>query len=393
MEVTRGDRNVAAAGAQVPVFLRFDNQNWVFTDHIQTMSFSFKSGGVKTKPERVKPIPSPPRSRSSSIASDDSFASAVEKYHDDSNIAEPTRFPPEEEEQMVKSSHELKASANKQFAVKDYSSAISTYNKALAELPIYLDYELAVLQSNIAACHLQLREWKEAIDSAERGLQNLERELPMPKPENDKSKDKSGKQEEKASDNKTNSLSNDDREVIELPDDDDEEATAEALRKLNLSDQRKADILRIRTKLLLRRARAKVSICDEPAKTAAVDLNPDSDEPQQKSQKKSGIFENGSQWGNLSTALADYQTLSTPEYFRNLPSQDQKTVIEMLRSLPSRVETAKKKEVDEMLGKLKDLGNGILKPFGLSTDMFKMTQDPSTGGWSMNFGGQADAKK
>lgn len=290
---------------------------------------------------------------------------------------------------MIKVSNDLKSSANKQFAVKDYSSAISTYDKALAELPNYLDYELAVLQSNISACHIQLQEWREAIESAELGLQNLERELPMPKPIDANHKDKKSQDDVKEQNKAPNSEGNE-REIIELPEDDDEEATAEALRKLNLSDHRKADIRRIRTKLLLRRARAKVSLCDEPVNVATEKVNADSEEI--KARKKSGMFENGSHWGNLSGALADYQILSTPEYFRNLPTQDQKTVIEMLRSLPSRVEAAKKREVDEMMGKLKELGNGILKPFGLSTDMFKMTQDPNTGGWSMNFG-QGEAKK
>ena len=40
---------------------------------------------------------------------------------------------------------------------------------------------------------------------------------------------------------------------------------------------------------------------------------------------------------------------------------------------------------DEMIGKLKDLGNTVLGKFGMSLDSFKMEQDPATGSYSIKF--------
>lgn len=40
---------------------------------------------------------------------------------------------------------------------------------------------------------------------------------------------------------------------------------------------------------------------------------------------------------------------------------------------------------DEMLGKLKDLGNSLLGKFGLSVDNFKAVKDEKTGGYSISF--------
>ncbi|KAL9599644.1 MAG: hypothetical protein Q9179_003483, partial [Wetmoreana sp. 5 TL-2023] len=168
---------------------------------------------------------------------------------DESQAPSDARFSPEEEAALLSQSHAEKAEANELFKRADYSQAISVYDRALASVPNYLDYEIAVLKSNVAACHLKLLDWKAAVDEATKSLEALDRlEAPLSSAKKDGSN-------EDGHGVKDDARSNDDDGVVELADTDEDEA--EALKKLQNDDQRKEEVRRIRIKALMRRARAR----------------------------------------------------------------------------------------------------------------------------------------
>ncbi|OON19994.1 tetratricopeptide repeat protein [Opisthorchis viverrini] len=55
-------------------------------------------------------------------------------------------------------------------------------------------------------------------------------------------------------------------------------------------------------------------------------------------------------------------------------------------TLPDRIKRQQEEMKEKMLDQLKQLGNLVLKPFGLSTDNFKVEKKPDSEGYSINFG-------
>lgn len=210
------------------------------------------------------------------------------------------------------------------FGSGDYSSAIQGYLKALSTCPAYFEYDVAVLHGNIAACHLKLLDWKATISAATEALEALDRLDPPAKDQ------KPGEEV--------------DAQVEEV-----DEETAVKIEALVRSGRSGGDIQKIRAKALLRRSKARQEIGG---------------------------------WAALQGSAEDYRQLAA---MPNLSLLDQKVVQDALRILPPQLEEAKQKEMGEMMGKLKQLGNGILKPFGLSTDNFNFVKDEAGGGYSMQF--------
>ncbi|KOS22997.1 Tetratricopeptide repeat protein 1 [Escovopsis weberi] len=253
-------------------------------------------------------------------------------------------------------SNALKAEANALFNAADPAAAITLYKEALASCPAYLHFPRAVLQSNIAACYLKTEDYADAAKHASDALDGLEK-LDPKAPSNPGLTSTSPDQPQAASPS-TGAGAGADAGARSGACDDVEAEIISAGAARAPPDVPKADIARIRIKALLRRARAR-------------------------------SLQGG--WSNLASSEQDYKALAALPP-GDLTKADLRTVRAQLAELPARVKAAQEAEMAEMWGKLKGLGNSILRPFGLSTDNFQMVKDENTGGYSMNFT-QAGAPK
>lgn len=165
-----------------------------------------------------------------------------------------------------------------------------------------------MLRSNIAATYLKLEDWKAAVDSATMSIERLDKIIPPP----DEKKDQSDSKEPLPSGSNTQI----DDAVVELSGNDDE-AEEKELERLKEQDEQRTNVLRIRAKALMRRAKAKSQIGG---------------------------------WASLQGAAEDYQALAAME---NLPTSDQRIVQRALLELPDRIKEAREKEMGEMISKLK----------------------------------------
>jgi tetratricopeptide (TPR) repeat protein len=218
---------------------------------------------------------------------------------------------------LLQESNAQKATANELFAKASFQDAIETYDKALSTCPNYLDYEIAVLKSNIAACHLKLEDWKEAVKAATAALDGL-----------DKLQGRTAKAKEV------------DEEGVKAVEEVDEEIISDGATKAeDTSDKgkREADIERIRCKALMRRARARSELGGWSSLQAAEEGNAA-----------------GRGWSTRLTVI-DYKILSQ---MPNLPSGDKKIVQQQLDQLPPRTKAAQEKEMGDMMGKLKEVSSG-----------------------------------
>ncbi|UZJ52842.1 hypothetical protein CBS101457_002162 [Exobasidium rhododendri] len=85
-------------------------------------------------------------------------------------------------------------------------------------------------------------------------------------------------------------------------------------------------------------------------------------------------------WSSLTSSLEDYKTMNAMPH----PASLQPSLNAALKRIPSLITSTSEKEKEEMMGKLKGLGDSVLGYFGLSTNNFQF-QKGEGGGYNLNF--------
>ncbi|XP_038564154.1 tetratricopeptide repeat protein 1 [Micropterus salmoides] len=106
--------------------------------------------------------------------------------------------------------------------------------------------------------------------------------------------------------------------------------------------------------------------------TRAIELNPDY---VRALLRRAELYE---QTEKLDEALEDYKKVLDRD-------PNQTSARQACMRLPQQIQERNEKLKEEMMSKLKDLGNLVLRPFGLSTNNFQVNQDADTGSYSINF--------
>ncbi|XP_070839420.1 tetratricopeptide repeat protein 1 isoform X1 [Chaetodon trifascialis] len=106
--------------------------------------------------------------------------------------------------------------------------------------------------------------------------------------------------------------------------------------------------------------------------TRAIELNPDY---VRALLRRAELYE---QTEKLDEALEDYKKVLDRD-------PNQAIARQACMRLPQQIQERNEKLKEEMISKLKDLGNLVLRPFGLSTNNFQVNQDANTGSYSINF--------
>lgn len=116
-----------------------------------------------------------------------------------------------------------------------------------------------MLRSNISACQLQMKEWKEAVESATKALEALDR-LDPPANSSQKNNDESKEENAGGANGRDRRKENATASSIDATVEEVDDETAQKIEALIESGHTRAEVQKLRTKVLLRRAKARLGV-------------------------------------------------------------------------------------------------------------------------------------